>query len=79
MRHSLGGSRRDLLFFCYNEATRALTTNLNLNSEVVRTCVGSEGQRTLQLMKPMTPAAMVMALPTCNVVPMNAVYEKLKE
>ena len=30
-------------------------------------------------MMPMTPAAMVMALPTCNVVPMNAVYEKLKE
>ena len=39
MRRSLGGSRRDLLFFCYNEATRALTTNLNLNSEVVRACV----------------------------------------
>lgn len=38
MRHSLGGSRRDLLFFCYNEVTRALTTNLNLNSEVVRAC-----------------------------------------
>lgn len=38
MRRSLGGSRRDLLFFCYNEATRALTTNLNLNSEVVRAC-----------------------------------------
>ena len=30
-------------------------------------------------MMPMSPAAMVMVLPTCNVVPMNAVYEKLKE
>lgn len=38
-----------------------------------------ETQRTAHLMMPMTPAAMVMALPTCNVVPMNAVYEKLKE
>ena len=33
---SLNGTRKDLLFFCYDEASRALTTNLNLNSEVVR-------------------------------------------
>lgn len=39
---SLHGTRKDLLFFCYDEATRALTTNLNLNSEVVREGEGHE-------------------------------------